>query len=286
MANIKAIDMRFLDDLFEMHGGYVLDFTNRTMAEFFANELDIDIDEPAYTKAGSSKGKRLRCFLQTADMRTVVRALRALCEYRDAVRPGLSDHDKARLTKFIARLEGNQPQETQARAAQPKPVTDDARIVQLGHDLIALTRLEPQPRGYAFEKFLKGLFDAHGLEARDAFRIVGEQIDGSFQLADETYLLEAKWKGAPSGLNDLRAFNGKVEAKAAWARGLFVSQTGFTEDGLHAFGGGRRVICMDGLDLHDTLSRGLSLSAVLKRKVRRAAETGASFARVRDLFPV
>jgi len=236
-------------------------------------------------KAGTSKGKRLRCFLQATDMRTAIRTLRALCEYRDAVRPELSDSDKARLSKFIARLEGNQPSDTQTRPPQSKSAADNARIVQLSHDLIALTRLEPQPRGYAFEKFLKELFDTYGLEARDAFRIRGEQIDGSFQLTNETYLLEAKWQGAASGATDLRAFNGKVEAKAAWARGLFISQSGFTEDGLHAFGGGKRVVCMDGLDLHDTLSRALSLKDVLTLKVRRAAETGTPFARVRDLFP-
>ncbi len=38
-------------------------------------------------------------------------------------------------------------------------------------------------------------------------------------------------------------------------KGLFVSNSGFTEDGLAAFGRGKRVICMDGLDLFETLSR-------------------------------
>ena len=46
---------------------------------------------------------------------------------------------------------------------------------------------------YAFEKYLKRLFDAFGLEAHSAFSLTGEQIDGSFLLGSETYLLEAKW---------------------------------------------------------------------------------------------
>ena len=285
MGNIKAIDMQFLDNLFEMHDGYVLDFSNRTMAEFFANELDIDIDDPAYAKAGSSKGKRLKYFLQTVDMRTVVRTLRALCEYRDAIRTKLPSDKKERLFKLFTRLEGVQPSNAPAHPTRSTVATDGARVVQLGYDLIALSQLEPQARGYAFERFLKELFDTYGLEARDAFRIRGEQIDGSFQLANETYLLEAKWQGDRTGAADLRAFNGKIEAKAAWARGLFISQSGFAEDGLHAFGGGKRVICMDGLDLHDTLSRGLALNDVLMLKARRAAEIGEPFIRVRDLFP-
>ena len=55
-------------------------------------------------------------------------------------------------------------------------------------------------------------------------------------------------------------------------------------DGLHAFGRGKRVICMDGLDLYESFSRELPLNHVLERKVRRAAETGNAFIRVRDLF--
>lgn len=35
MVSLKHSDMRILDDAFDMHGGYVLDFSNRTMSEFF-----------------------------------------------------------------------------------------------------------------------------------------------------------------------------------------------------------------------------------------------------------
>jgi len=43
---------------------------------------------------------------------------------------------------------------------------------------------------------------------------------------------------------------------------------------------------MDGLDLYDMLGRELALDHVLERKVRRTAETGLGFLRVRDLFGV
>lgn len=144
--------------------------------------------------------------------------------------------------------------------------------------------MAPHARCYAFEGFLKGLFDTFGLAAQEPFRLRGEQIDGSFQLASEIYLLEAKWHGQPIGVAELHTFHGKIEQKAAWTRGLFVSNSGFTEDGLTAFGRGKRVICMDGLDLYEMLDREIPLNQVLERKVRRAAETGAPFIRVRDLF--
>ena len=96
---------------------------------------------------------------------------------------------------------------------------------------------------------------------------------------------KAKWHGQPIGVADLHTFHGKIEQKAAWTRGLFVSISGFSEDGLVAFGRGKRVICMEGLDLYEMLDREIPLNQVLERKVRRAAETGIPFLRVRDLFP-
>jgi hypothetical protein len=82
------------------------------------------------------------------------------------------------------------------------------------------------------------------------------------------------------------SFHGKVDQKATWTRGLFVSVAGFTEDGLHAFGRGKKIICMDGYDLSEMLRRKLPLDTILELKVRRAAEIGAPFVRVRDLFPL
>jgi hypothetical protein len=52
----------------------------------------------------------------------------------------------------------------------------------LARDLIAISDLEPTPRGFAFEKFLTEAFAIFGLAPRGSFRLTGEQIDGSFQL--------------------------------------------------------------------------------------------------------
>lgn len=289
MSSIKTIDLLLITDLFEPKGspGYVLNFNDRTFAQFFARELHVDIDDPIYAENGTSKGKRLRCFLQATDDKTAVQALRALWDYREALRiHGRREEDvpdaHARLLDLIQRLEGGRP----TPQPTPPPLAADAvRIPRLRDELIALSKLDPQPRGYAFETFLKAMFDAYGMDGREPFRLRGEQIDGSFQLGSETYLVEAKWQSAPIGVADLHAFHGKVETKAAWTRGLFISQSSFSEDGLHAFGKGKRVVCMDGLDLYETLNRGLLLTDVLDKKIRRAAETGAPFVRVRDLYP-
>lgn len=184
--------------------------------------------------------------------------------------------------ELLARL-GDAPAPVKQQAA-PKRVFDRAKYSELQSSLIALGNMSAQARGFAFEKYLKQLFDAFELKSRSAFRLVGEQIDGSFLLGDETYLLEAKWQNEQTGIGDLHAFHGKVEQKAAWARGLFVSYIGFSDRGLQAFGRGKKVICLDGADLAEAFTRELPLPDILHRKVRRAAETGAAFVRVRELF--
>lgn len=160
-----------------------------------------------------------------------------------------------------------------------------AKAQELAALLIEITKLEPQARGLRFESFLNELFAGFELAPRGAFRLVGEQIDGSFRLNGQTYLVEAKWHGPQIGFADLMTFSGKVSGKASWSRGLFVSNSGFTADGLEAFSRGRQtnLICADGLDLYEVLSRQASLIEVLEAKERRAAETNRAFVAVRDL---
>lgn len=162
---------------------------------------------------------------------------------------------------------------------------DDKTVQVLAARLVEVTSLAPLQRGFAFERFLTELFAAYDLAPRGAFRLVGEQIDGSFRLNGETYLLEAKWHGPPIGFGDLMTFSGKVAGKAAWTRGLFVSNSGFTAEGLEAFSRGRQtnLICADGLDLYEVLSQCVSLTDVLEEKARRAAETNRAHVPTREL---
>src|SRR3954469_14620989 len=43
MVKLTHAEMRVVDDTFDMGGGYVLDFSDRTMAEFFDDEFGITI---------------------------------------------------------------------------------------------------------------------------------------------------------------------------------------------------------------------------------------------------
>lgn len=289
MSNLRTLDLNIVSDLvdFIRGAGYVLDFGDGSFSEFFATELDVDINDSSYSDMGGSKGKRLRRFLQLVDDETALRTLKALWEHRvDFLsRTGRSDpvpNAEARYLTLLNRLGGSPA--TAAPQQAPKPAFDTAKLNRLKADLMALASLAPQPRGYAFEHFLSSLFATYGLNPREPFRNRGEQIDGSFVMGQDTYLLEAKWHQAATGVGDLHIFEGKLSQKAAWARGLFVSYSGFTDEGLEAFGRGKRTICMDGLDLYEMLERAIPFDHVIDRKARRAVETGSPFNRVRDLF--
>jgi len=177
------------------------------------------------------------------------------------------------------------PAPTVAPASSPR--LDKAALATLMREITSLEAMAPVPRGTAFERFLRDLFDMYALAPRSAFALRGEQIDGSFSLGSEVYLLEAKWKAERSGKRDLAAFNDEVGARAAWTRGLFVSYAGFTVEGLDAFARGRptRIICMDGFDLYHVLSGSLDLREVLHAKARRASEESRAFVPVAELFP-
>ena len=290
-AKIRTMDMPILDKVFAMETGWVLNFTNRTFAEFFREELRVDIYDPRWAVQGESKAKRLRYYLRHANRKAVLDTLTALWEYRLASSvtdnyPELDDKVRVAFFRIIERLGGTPPTHEMSSPTSTESRIDAPAASSLADRLLQVSELDPHPRGYEFEKFLKEMFDAYGMSARASFRLVGEQIDGSFVLGDDTYLLEAKWANDLVDAPTLRSFNAKVEDKSKWSRGLLLSYSGFSSEGLTAFGRGKSVICMDGRDLHDILSLRLDFAAVLAMKVRRAAETGQPFVRVDDLTPL
>lgn len=178
-----------------------------------------------------------------------------------------------------------------ATVVLPPPVNTPATAT--GNDLQALKeefeqliQLAPQHRGYAFQDFLNKLFHDYHLDPKKAFRLTGEEIDGSFELDGHVYLVEAKWQEKPTGQADLLVFNGKVEGKSAWARGLFISYNGFSKEGLQAFarGKGTRIIGMDGSDIACILNGQISLPRAINKKARRAVETNEFFVPLSELI--
>lgn len=211
---------------------------------------------------------------KTALTRVDLDTLNELVDGLDFKIPGLWD------PAFRASLpEGGAP----APVPPPAPPTPSVRqkralaLQKLGPELDALHgETDRQRAGLQLEALLKALFTIFDLDPRPGFRVTGEQIDGSFLLDGDVYLLEAKWEKLPAGTADLYPFHLKVEGKSAFTRGLFLAMNGFTDEGLRALVTGRQAnfVAMTGVDLYDVVSGLVPFDALLREKLRHLAETG------------
>lgn len=152
--------------------------------------------------------------------------------------------------------------------------------------ILSIAALSAQPRGYALEALLTTIWNSHGLHPRAPYRLIGEQIDGSFEFEDSTYIVEARWREHWADIRDLDAFQNKVARKSQWTRGLFVSYAGFSPEGLVAFSKGQatRILGMTGQDLYHLIFGDLQLREVLRRKRRAADEGRGPCVSVSELF--
>lgn len=64
MADLNIIEKLKLEKLFEMEGGYVLDFSNRTLNNFILETINLDLYSDKYADNGDSKANRLRTIWQ------------------------------------------------------------------------------------------------------------------------------------------------------------------------------------------------------------------------------
>jgi len=81
MANLTTIEKQILEKLFQMESGYVLNFSDRTMGEFFRDDVEIDIYIQEYNYASGSKANRLRGLWLKANNKTVGKIILKLIEY-------------------------------------------------------------------------------------------------------------------------------------------------------------------------------------------------------------
>lgn len=260
----------------------VIDSDAILQSAFFEEELNIDIDDERYQEEGTSKAKRVRGLLKQVDRETALRVLSALWQYKTESMPEQAEESRNDYLALISSLE-NTDADT-AKGVKPVQVWLGIDWPSLIAEMNEMKTLASHPRGFRFETWLAELFSTFKLAPRSSFRNTGEQIDGSFRLNDEFYLMEAKWHQNRTPAADLHIFEGKLSTKATWTRGVFISWMGFTTEGLTAFGKGKRVICVSGYDLYHSLSHGIALPELLEAKLRHAAETGEPYAEFDRLY--
>jgi hypothetical protein len=81
MGNLNTNDKQILEKLFQMNGGSVLNFSNRTISEFFADDMGISIYDEKYNYESGSKANRMRGFWRVADDSSLAKSISKLIEY-------------------------------------------------------------------------------------------------------------------------------------------------------------------------------------------------------------
>jgi hypothetical protein len=165
---------------------------------------------------------------------------------------------------------------TQARReAEIRRATSDA-LRELTRRYYTLLAMESaQRRGFAFERWLRELFDVFDLDPKASLRAEGEQIDGGFTLHNHHYLLEARWRKVLAAREDLDVFDAKVRGHAENTLGLYISVEGFEPTAISRHSHrGSPLILMHGGDLLDVLEERITLDDLIARKYRHASMTG------------
>lgn len=81
MADLTTIEKQILEKLFQMSSGYVLNFSDRTMGEFFRDDVGIDIYDEKYNYVSGSKANRIRGLWAVADNKLVGKSILKIVEY-------------------------------------------------------------------------------------------------------------------------------------------------------------------------------------------------------------
>ena len=114
MAKLTVVEREQLETLFDMSGGYVLNFSNRTFAEFFADKLGIDIYDDRYRHQTGSKANRLRGFLKVESDELAGRLIESMIDYAESVTKDADQTLISTCRAVASRLRGTAPSSTAA----------------------------------------------------------------------------------------------------------------------------------------------------------------------------
>lgn len=122
MAELTNLEKRQLERLLGMGSGYVLDFSNRTFAEFVMDSTGRDPYDARYDYGSGSKANRLRGFWEAEPNRVVGKLVSDMLEYARTL-PG--EHEDALFEQCGRAV---------ARLMQDSPVQELNSLVALGNE--------------------------------------------------------------------------------------------------------------------------------------------------------
>jgi hypothetical protein len=278
MSDLTFTEKSKFEKLLGMETGYVLDFSNRSFSELVRDSTGRNIYDERYNYASGSKANRLRAFWQREDNSVVGKLMNDILDYYGKTGP---QQDVCRLivARLLGRRVGLDTPQAKAQEAESVEIRRRSKILgRLKDDFLALAiESDRNAAGLSLEKLLNELFEVFSLKPRQPFRVVGEQIDGSFELQGQIYLLESKWEKDALPEADLLVFRGKIEGKSTFTRGLFIALNDISTPARDAITRGKApsFFVMNGHDLMMVLSETIALTDFVQKRVRLLAEEGS-----------
>jgi hypothetical protein len=237
MANLSARDQAYLEDLLQMGGGYVLNFSNASFAQFIALQVDRDIWDDRYQYGSGSKANLLRGFWTVEDDATVGRLLGGFLEFietqialerlnADQFKPVVIRESK----RIVRRLLGDQIPTTSVLAEDPEMLEEFLReefkdlattVADLEGDILAIV----QERLREVERII-------GIAPLASIFLIGSTLEGILlDVAMRNAVLFVASSAAPQR-------DGRVQPLNEWRLASLIDvahELGFVEDDVKRF---------------------------------------------------
>jgi len=104
MSTLTSLEKRKLERLLQMQIGYVLNFSNNTLDEFFLDSIGRSLYDERYKYGSGSKANQMRGFWKEESDRIVGKLLGDLLDYAESESPETDNQLLAECRKIIARL--------------------------------------------------------------------------------------------------------------------------------------------------------------------------------------
>lgn len=282
MAKLTFNEKKLVETVFDMSGGYVLDFSNREFGEFMKDVVQYDIYEKYQ---GLSKAKMLREFINDESDVYVGKAIVLLINYmndNDLVKDDIKGKSD-KLYEIGRRLLGKT--NNSKKQSADKSVKSTVNYESLKDSLLDIEKIDSQQaKGYEFEKYLNNLFEAFNLKPNASYRTEHDQIDGSFTFEGNTVLIEAKYKSKEIPKDDLILFENKLKSKSHFTKGLFITYSRVSSKALDYFrDSGSRIVVLTVEEIFLMCQNKISLIKVLQSKFRQLDERGLIFKHILEL---
>ena len=104
MAKLNVGERRRLEKLFDMGGGYVLDFSNRTLEEFVYDSVEAEIYDDRYHHGSGSKANRIRGFWKVEPEARVAKLIKELIDHAEELYGDEKADEIATCREIVSRL--------------------------------------------------------------------------------------------------------------------------------------------------------------------------------------